>query len=112
MAVARRRACQKRGGGKTVGESALLADPDAREVGLAQFCDRESSPELVAQLGEDYRHVMEALGGHLLRTVAQMQLEGHNSKEISERLSISTRSVERKLRLIRTIWERIAAGEP
>ncbi len=111
LAVARNRACQKRGGGRIVGESALLEAADSEEPGLAGFLSREPSPEFAAQLTEGYRRLMEALGSQSLRTVAQMRLEGHQSQEIGRRLEISPRSVERKLCLIRQIWERIAAGE-
>ena len=112
LAVARQRACQKRGGGKIVGESALLQGADAGEEGLAQFLGREPSPELAVQLTEDYRRMMESLGNHSLRTVALTRLEGHSAGEIGRRLGISPRSVERKLQLIRVVWERIALGEP
>ena len=112
LAVARNRACQKRGGGRVVGESALLEDPEAGEKGLALFLGREPSPELAAQLAEDYRRLMDALGSHSLRTVAMMRLEGHNAGEIGRRLEISPRSVERKLQVIRAVWERIARAGP
>ncbi len=112
VAVARNRACQKRGGGRVVGESALLEGPDAGQAGLARFHGREPSPELAAQLAEDFRSLMDALVGHSLRTVALMRLGGHNAEEIGRRLAISPRSVERKLRLVRMTWERIAAGKP
>ena len=112
LAVARNRACQKRGGGRVVGESALLEDPEAGEKGLALFLGREPSPELAAQLAEDYRRLMDALGSHSLRTVAMMRLEGHNAGEIGRRLEISPRSVERKLQVIRAVWERIALRDP
>ncbi len=55
---------------------------------------------------------MEALGDDTLRTIAVMRLEWHKAGEIARRLAISPRSVERKLQLIRQIWEQIAAGEP
>ncbi len=111
ITVTRKRASQKRGGGKVVGESALLEGPDEGEQGLAQFLDHEPSPELAVQLAEDYKCLMEALGSHTLRTVALMRLEGHKAEEIGRRLVMSSRSVERKLRLIRTIWEGIALSE-
>jgi DNA-directed RNA polymerase specialized sigma24 family protein len=111
LALARNRACQKRGGGKVVGESALLERPDAGEEGLAQFLGREPGPDLAAQLAEDYKRLMEALVNDTLRTVALMRLEGHSAGEIGRRLAISPRSVERKLRVIRQLWERIALGE-
>ena len=111
ISITRTRACQKRGGGRVVGESALLEGPDEGEQGLAQFLDREPSPELAAELTEDYKGLMEALGSPTLRTIALMRLEGHSTGEIGRRLAISSRSVERKLQLIRKIWEGIACDE-
>ena len=35
-----------------------------REEGLARFLGREPSPELAAQLAEDYERLMDALGSH------------------------------------------------
>jgi DNA-directed RNA polymerase specialized sigma24 family protein len=79
--------------------------------GLAQFLGREPSPEFAAQLAEDSRRLVEALGSPSLRLVALMRLEGHGIEEIGRRLEVSSRSVERKLHLIRMTWERIAAQE-
>jgi DNA-directed RNA polymerase specialized sigma24 family protein len=111
LSVARHRACQKRGGGRVTGESALLEGPGDGEEGLARFLGREPSPDLAAQLAEDYKRLMEALVNDTLRSVAVMRLEGHSAVEIGRRLAISPRSVERKLTLIRQIWERKALGE-
>jgi DNA-directed RNA polymerase specialized sigma24 family protein len=72
---------------------------------------REPAPELAVQLAEDFRRLTEALSTHSLRTVALMRLEGHTTSEIGRRLAISSRSVERKLHLIRKIWEEIALAE-
>ncbi len=55
VAIARNRACKKRGAGRVLGESALLDSPDAEDEGLAQFVGREPTPEFAAQLDEEYR---------------------------------------------------------
>ena len=112
VAVARNRGCQKRGGGRVVGESAIQQMPEVGEEGMGRFLGREPSPELAAQLTENYGRLIGALESDSLRTIALMRLEGHTAGEIGRRLAISPRSVERKLRLIRIIWERIALGEP
>ena len=109
--ILRQRACQKRGGGKLVGESALREGPDAAVEGLVLLLGREPSPELAVQLAEDFRRLTEALSTPTLRTVALMRLEGHTTSEIGRHLAISPRSVERKLCLIRKIWEQIALAE-
>jgi DNA-directed RNA polymerase specialized sigma24 family protein len=108
IGLIRHRSRRKRGGGMVVGESALLEGTDAGSEGLTQFLGREPCPELAAELADDSQRLLDALGSNMLRTVALMRLEGHTSEDIGRSLEISPRSVERKLRLIRTIWERIA----
>jgi DNA-directed RNA polymerase specialized sigma24 family protein len=108
----RHRGRRKRGGGMVVGESALLDGRDVSGEGLAQFLGREPSPELAAELADDYQRLLNALGSNTLRTIAVKRLEGHTIGEISRSLEISPRSVERKLKMIRMIWEGIALGEP
>ena len=39
-----------------------------------------------------------------LRQIAQRKLEGYESAEIAAVLGVSSRTVDRKLRLIREIW--------
>jgi DNA-directed RNA polymerase specialized sigma24 family protein len=106
----RRRAALKRGGGVVVGESALHESPllesaDAHEAGLAGVLGPDPSPALAAEHAEDYRRLLDSLGDETLRTVALMRLEGRNDDEIAGRLGVSSRTVQRKLRLIRHILE-------
>jgi DNA-directed RNA polymerase specialized sigma24 family protein len=105
VGIVRHRACQKRGGGMVLGESALPDSPDGNDAGLAQFLGREPSPELAAQLADDFRRLLESLGDRRLRTVALMRFEGQNAGEIAVRMGISPRTVERKLHLIRKVIE-------
>jgi DNA-directed RNA polymerase specialized sigma24 family protein len=105
VAVVRRGSCLKRGGGLVVGESALLEGPDTDVEGLAQILAHGPSPEIAAQMAEDFTRLMEALADGPLRLIARMKMEGHSSVEIADRVGISSRSVDRKLRLIRSIWE-------
>jgi DNA-directed RNA polymerase specialized sigma24 family protein len=108
VSIVRNRACQKRGGGRVVGESALHEVSSAGEEPLAHFPGREPSPDLTLQLSDDFTHLMQALGSPSLRLIALLRLEGHTAGEISRSLEISLRSVERKLNLIRTIWEEVS----
>jgi RNA polymerase sigma factor (sigma-70 family) len=103
IGILRRQASQKRGGGLVVGESALLEDSDESRVGLAQFLGREPSPEMAAELAEDYERLLESLGDDTLRAIALMRLGGHSSVEIAERLGTSPRTIDRKLHVIRKI---------
>jgi DNA-directed RNA polymerase specialized sigma24 family protein len=101
---------QKRGGGAVRGESALVGPADASgpRAGLDRLLGGEPSPALVAQLREEYDRLLARLGSAELRSVAVWKLEGYTNAEIAARLGCVEGTVERKLRLIRSIW---GAGE-
>ena len=101
----RHRTRQKRGGGLVLGESAVVEPDDAGGEGMARFLGREPTPEVAAQLADDYERLLAKLGDPVLRTVALRKLEGHTSEEIAAGLGTSTRTVDRKLHLIRMIWQ-------
>ncbi len=95
---------QKRGGGNVLGESALIArDQDGRD-GVAAVLSREPSPEDVAHFIDDCHQIFDRLGDPALRVVALLRLEGRGTQEIARALDVSTKTVDRKLRLIRAIW--------
>jgi DNA-directed RNA polymerase specialized sigma24 family protein len=113
--IATRKACdlaqhqrrQKRGGGKVQGESGVTGPgPDGRaKGGFDQFPGEEPAPEMVAQVAEEYRRLLDLLGDEQLRAVAQWKMEGYTNEEIAAKLGCVLRTVERKLRAIRSIWE-------
>jgi DNA-directed RNA polymerase specialized sigma24 family protein len=109
--VVRRRSRLKRGGGIVVGESALLESSGKGEKGLDQLLGRDPTPEVAAQFAEDYKRLMDELGDEALRVVARLKLEEHSSAEIAARLGTSSRTIDRKLKLIRRIWEKHASSE-
>jgi hypothetical protein len=49
--------------------------------------------------------LLQKLGDEGLRTVARLKQEGYTDAEVAGRLRCSLRTVERKLKLIRAIWE-------
>jgi DNA-directed RNA polymerase specialized sigma24 family protein len=106
--IERQRAA-KRGGGRLVGESALVgreavADGNALDV----VAGREPAPELAAMVAEEYERLRDALDDDVLRRVLDLRLEGHDRREIAARLGCTVRTVTRKLDLIRQTW---LAGE-
>jgi DNA-directed RNA polymerase specialized sigma24 family protein len=99
----------KRGGGAVLDEAALagLAEPDSGgEVALGQLVSQEPTPELAAQFAEEVRCRLAALPSADLQTVAQSKLEGSTNAEIATHLGCGVRSVERKLKVIRSLWAR------
>ena len=80
------------------------------DEGMAQFLGREPTPEDAAQFAEDYERLLARLGDETLRTIALSKLEGHTNEEIAAELGTSPRTVDRKLNLIRKIWEEEGTG--
>ncbi len=100
---------KKRGGTRLVGESALLGPNDASGTGgggLAEFLSREPSPEDAVRFTDEYDHLLGKLEDPTLKAVALAKLEGHTSDEIAAELGVTARTVDRKLTLIRAIWEK------
>jgi RNA polymerase sigma factor (sigma-70 family) len=104
ISAVRHQTRQKRGGGRVVGESVLMG-ADGLDDGMAQFLGREPTPEAAAQFTEDYERLLDRLDDATLRTIALRKLEGHTNEAIADELGTSPRTVDRKLKLIRKIWE-------
>jgi DNA-directed RNA polymerase specialized sigma24 family protein len=96
---------QKRGGGRIRSDSSLRGtDPDD-SIRLDQFNGDASTPEVLAIAAEEFQRLMVLLDDDCLRQVAQCKLEGYLNQEIGQRLGLTCRSIERKLRRIRHVWE-------
>ncbi len=98
--AAKREAAAKRGGGRA-----------AADVDLAALIAGEPDPAFAAEAAEQCRHLLGVLDGAELRNVAVWKMEGYTNEEIGAKLGRSVGSVERKLRLIRAVWEREVPGE-
>jgi len=96
---------QKRGGGNVLGESALIDRDEPAEANMAQFLSREPTPEAAIQFADEYERLFDQLEDPTLKAIAQHKLEGWTSEEIAVQLGTTRRTVDRKLRLIRAIWE-------
>ena len=77
---------------------------DLSPEGLEALGGDEPTPELAAQLTEEYRRLMGRLGDPTLQSVATWKLEGYTNGEIAARLGCVTATVERKLARIRSEW--------
>jgi DNA-directed RNA polymerase specialized sigma24 family protein len=87
-------------------EAALAGPAGSSEtpVGIEAAVDGEPTPQLAAQVAEEYERLLDLLGDDELRTVALWKMEGYNEEEIAVKLGCVPRSVRRKLRRIRTLW--------
>ena len=88
--------------------SVLAGGSALGEAGFAVFDTREPAPEFAVAIDEllgqlaDERDPEQA---EKLRTIAVLKMEGYEHAEIAGRLGCSVKTVERKVEVIRTIWE-------
>ncbi len=100
---------RKRGSGRVMGESALEGG-DRTAAGLAEVLEDGPRPEDAVQFADDVERRLDQLKDQALQKVALRKLEGYSVEEIATEIGASTRTVERKLRLIRVIWEEGTSG--
>ena len=100
----RRESAQKRGAGRVKSEASLAAESQEEAFTLDWLIGHEPTPEFVVILDEQSTRLLGLLRDDKLRRVAISRIEGYSVPEIATNLAISTRSVERKLQLIRKTW--------
>lgn len=101
----RKETALKRGAGKSRSASDVSREDD--ESGRFRFeelISNEPTPEFLAMLDEEHQRLLALLKDDQLRSVAIWRIEGYSVEEIAVRLEITTRSVKRKLALIRKTW--------
>jgi hypothetical protein len=96
---------QKRGGGHVVTEADLAPGSAEEGAALDRLIGREPSPEFAAQVADECGRLLDLLGDENLRGIAVWKMEGHTNGEIAGKLGCLERTVERKLRVIRGLWE-------
>lgn len=94
---------QKRGGGRVKNESPL-AELSRADFAMDRLIGESPDPAFMAEMQEQYAQLMARLGDDLLVKIAHARLAGYDVGEISVRVGVSHRTVERKLRLIRGRW--------
>ena len=91
----RREHAKRRGGGKVQGD--LL---------LGEVAGSEPTPEMASQLVDELRHLLEILRAQdaMLELIATRKCEGFSNLEIAKEVSVSVRTIERKLNRIEILW--------
>ena len=98
--LVRRETADRRGG---VGANAA---PD-----LASVAGTEPSPEFAALVADEFRRLLDKLPDADLKALAVWKLEGHSNEEVAARWGCVPRTVERRLKVIRSLWAGEVAGE-
>jgi len=83
----------KRGGGIALGE--LIEDLVAVD----------QTPELASSTLEEYNRLLRQLGDDELKEIAVARMEGYTNAEIAERRGCTRQTVQRRLTMIRSLWE-------
>ncbi len=80
---------------------------NAGEAGLLleEIVGREPTPEFAAQAAEECQRLLSLLGDSELERIAILKMDGHTLGEIAQQLGYAERTIKRKLRLIRSLWE-------
>ena len=93
---------QKRGGGPS---GPARGSAEAMQE-LEQVIGVEPSPEFALHLAEELERLLGLLPRDDLQQVARRKLEGQTNREIARDLRCAARTVDRKLAVIRRLWER------
>jgi DNA-directed RNA polymerase specialized sigma24 family protein len=103
---------KKRGSGMVAGESVLMDSRAAGEAaGIGGVPGLEPTPEFAAEMVEAVDRLFGILPDDELRRIAVRKLEGYSNEEIAAEVGRSLPTVERRLRMIRTIWNTDRANE-
>lgn len=101
--LARRQHPGKQKGPQIVSEADL---PDSSDTpGLGWVPAPEPTPEFAALLADEFLRLFRLLDDDQLHVLAQLKFEGYSNPEIAQHLQCGLRTVERKLALIRGLWE-------
>jgi DNA-directed RNA polymerase specialized sigma24 family protein len=75
-------------------------------IRMSQLIGKEPDPEVTFQIAEECQDMLDRFSDTILRAIALWKMEGFTTEEIAGKLDCTTRTVERKLQLIRRQWER------
>jgi len=101
---------ERRGGGNVFHVQGNAPNDDRIEATFHQLASSEPSPELRVIMAESLDRLLGLLGDDELRRIAIGKLEGYSNEEIAKLIGRSIPTVERRLRLIRSIWQQELVG--
>jgi DNA-directed RNA polymerase specialized sigma24 family protein len=91
-------------GRKSRGEGRVRTLADLAGWEFGSVLGPEPTPELAAQVADEFQRLLGCLDNDTLRSVALWKMEGDTNAEIAAKLGCIPQTVERKLRAIRRLW--------
>ena len=97
---------EKRGGGRVLGESAMAGTSDVSSAAdwPPSVIENELQADHLVTMSEECDRLMGLLPDEQMKTIARRRLEGYTNAEIARELGVIERTVERRLHLIRSLW--------
>jgi RNA polymerase sigma factor (sigma-70 family) len=102
----------KHGGGEVRGESAL--DAPVNQSGQGGLANEPKSPHMPTEIAEDMIQMLLESStelGEAARLILIRRLEGYKDKEIAEALDVTTRTIERKKKVIERALDKLLDRE-
>ena len=96
----------KRSRARTQHLSTMPGTDDSGAAHFREMIDGEPDPALATQMADDLRALFEKLPDETMRNLARWKMEQCSNAEIAEKLGRSVKTVERKLQIIRGLWEK------
>lgn len=105
VVIAVRRTCNviRSSNRRAKGESRLVGNEDDVRNGLVREIDNNPTPESLLMVQEVFEVLMQNLDEQL-QAIVRYRLAGYTQSEIATKLGITTRSIQRKMVLIRKMW--------
>lgn len=102
----RKKNAEKRGSGREQGESGIAGPGEAMDQRPMQSLpDREPTAQETAILQEEVRAFLQRLPDDTFRSIAKELLAGYSQAEMQQRLQLSHSTIERKVGIIRILFQ-------
>jgi DNA-directed RNA polymerase specialized sigma24 family protein len=95
---------EKRGGGLVRGDSVFAKTGSEKTYSFDDIMAPDSASQALIDLQEAWQHFSQSLQDEQLRLIALRALEGATPEKIAEEVSVSPRTIERKIQMIRQLW--------
>lgn len=100
---------QKRGGGQVRGDSAVMPGDTGSSLlgGFDRLTSESPAPDIAAVMADQMQQLLATLPDETAQKIAALKMDGFTHDEIASKLKVNIRTVERRLKQIRELWQRV-----